>query len=625
MPPSEVETRFAPGFVIDARKGEAKLSLLGRQSGMSIADTADGVAVVLGRLFYTDELACDLGLSTAASDAEIALSLIARDGGDGFARLEGDFSLAVIDLRRGVITAGTDVMGGFGLYWTETADGISVSTALHPIAAAAEPTPHFLGEVLSLPMAEIGYTSDTAFKGVLRLVAGSRLDIDLATCAPRTVAYWNWAERIERPRAESLADVSAEYCERLASAVRQRMLGQVSAHVSGGMDSSAVAVLAADRLGSDATIDGISMVYDEIENLRQERPFIDAVYAARPRIRPHIGCADDHLDYDGIGAVPPHDEPFNGLFRFGLSRAGIEIAAEAGADTLLTGFGADEVLSNAPFYIADLLRAGRLASAYREAARWSQAQSCSVWRYLTPFGLKPLMPSLLSSGLGPWLRGGYAPWLKQDQTTIAPWVDRSFAREVDLRDRMLAHIRANVRGADSVVLSEALARLRYTSGDWVRRTIAAPLGVHMSHPFRDRRVMTLGLGARLAIRPEPHQQKPLLATAMQGIIPDPILRRRGKTHFNAVYFKGLGRNIQALEALIADPNSDPSGFFDKQTLRQCLYHAALGVTNVDGMVGLNNTMAIMAWFARLPEWRAEGPAPREHRRIRLSSAEPKIG
>jgi asparagine synthase (glutamine-hydrolysing) len=143
----------------------------------------------------------------------------------------------------------------------------------------------------------------------------------------------------------------------------------------------------------------------------------------------------------------------------------------------------------------------------------------------------------------------------------------------------------------------------------MRQTLARPLSLHVSHPFRDPRVMRLGLGARLAVRPDPGQQKPLLSAAMRGIIPEPILRRRSKTHFNAVYFKGLARNLPALDALTTAPVNDPLGVFDRDELRRCLHRAALGVAGVDAMVGLNNALAVLRWFSLLPDWRKAAPRP----------------
>jgi asparagine synthase (glutamine-hydrolysing) len=610
--------RAEPGFLVELDGSEAWITLFSRDALLVLAEAPDAAAVLLGRLTYRDELASRSGADPSADDAQLLLAAYRREGATALERLEGDFAAVVVDRRTGRIEASRDPMGGYPLYWKETADGAALATSLRllPDAVALAPDPDFISETLSLAVGEIDYFPGTAFRGVARLRGGERLTMTAGTRGAGLSRFWNWAEQVEQPVSSQLEDVAAEYRERLARAVRERLHGRVAAHVSGGMDSSAVALLAAPLMAERGSpLIGVSMVYDEVENLRVERTFIDQVYAAQPGIEAHRLRADDHLDFDGFATCPPHEEPYSGLFRIGLSRAGIEAAAGAGAQTLLTGFGADEVLSNAPFYIADLLRSGHIPEAWREASRWSRARSTTIWRYLWPFGVAPLLPSGLLSGWRSWLKRGYADWEHQDQSTIAPFIGRAFAHDTGLRNRMLAHVQANYRTQPSIVLSEALARLRSTSGDWMRQTLARPLGLHVSHPFRDPRVMRLGLGARLAVRPDPGQQKPVLSAAMHGIIPEPILRRRSKTHFNAVYFKGLARNLPVLDALTTDAASDPLGVFDRAELRRCLHRAALGVASVDAMVGLNNALATLRWFSLLPDWRKA--APRSARMVTL--------
>ena len=609
----QVATRWPePGYLVIASDTGVFIKLFGDDPLVGLAEESGFVALIFGRLTYRDELAARIGADAQSSDAQLVLAAFRKSGAKALEELEGDFAVVAIDVRAGRVETVRDPMGGYPVYWSETAGGVSLASSIRllPDAEALEPDPSFMSETLSLAIGEIDYFAGTAFKGVARLGGGQRLTIAPGRPGVTVTRFWNWAEQVERPESSRVEDASIEYRERLRRAVRERLRGRVAAHVSGGMDSSAVALLAAEPAArhNDGLI-GVSMVFDDIENLRAEIPFIDDVYAAAPSIEEHRLRADDHLDFDGFRNCPPHDEPSSGLFRSGLSRAGVEAAAGAGARTLLTGFGADEVLSNAPFYIADLLRSGKIGEAWREAGRWSRSKNCTIWRYLGPFGITPLMPSALKSGWRGWLNGGYADWQNQTQSTIASFVRRDFARETGLHARTIDHVRANYNGHSSVVLSEALARLRYTSGDFVRQTYARPLGLHVSHPFRDPRVMRFGLGARLAIRPDPGQQKPLLSSAMAGIMPESILRRRAKTHFNAVYFKGLSRNLPMLETLASDPANDPLGMFDLEELRRCIHRAALGVVNINGMVGLNNALSMLRWFSLLPEWRRTAVVP----------------
>jgi asparagine synthase (glutamine-hydrolysing) len=364
------------------------------------------------------------------------------------------------------------------------------------------------------------------------------------------------------------------------------------------MDSTAIALLARDALPADAApLAALSLTYDSLPGLDIEKPYLDLALA-QPGLVPYRIPGDDRLDFDVFHEPPPHDEPHSGLFRAGLDVALLEAAGRARADTVMTGFGADEMLASAPFYLADLLKAGRVREAWREAARWSHAHTCNPWRFFWPFAVRPLLPLVALTGLAP----RRPAWRRQSAATIPPWVLPQFAREGRLRERALAHLRHNFRGHRSVVLAEALARIRLTSGDWARATLAAPAGIHISHPFRDPRVLALGLGIRARVRPVPLQQKIVLARAMNGVLPRAIIERRAKSHFNALYYRGLARHRPYLEEMVRASAVDEHGLFDKDLLSECLRDAAAGGQTMDGVIGLNNTLAIVRWLALLPQW-----------------------
>jgi hypothetical protein len=108
----------------------------------------------------------------------------------------------------------------------------------------------------------------------------------------------------------------------------------------------------------------------------------------------------------------------------------------------------------------------------------------------------------------------------------------------------------------------------------------------VTHPFFDRRAFSLGLGIRSRVRPEPGGQKPILAAAMRGILPECTLNRSLKGHLNEPYYIGLSRNLPYLEALVEQAPVDDLGFLDRQAsstvcsaragkLRRCRGHVAV--------------------------------------------------
>ena len=386
------------GFAVVARDGRVEFRIFGRQRAdrpalVASGEDGDSQAVLMGRLYYRHDLRSRAGAADTpaqSSDAALALASYRKFGLAGVENLEGDFALAILDARERRLVASRDPMGGYPIYWLQRDGTVAVATGLRPLVDLL-PTRSvdvgFLAETLMLPFAEIDYFEGTAFEGIARLVPGSLLTVDLPR---RTVArreFWNWSDRIEDPGTDRVETIAERYGERLRAATRERLRGSVASHLSGGMDSTAVALLARDELGrTGRPLHALSLVYKDLSSLDRETPYLESALA-RPGIVPHRIIADDILDYDLFRDTPLHDEPYTGLFRAGLDIALTDAAAAAGADTILTGLGADEMLATVPFYIADLLRGGHIRAAWSESARWARAHNCSVWRFLRPFGL----------------------------------------------------------------------------------------------------------------------------------------------------------------------------------------------------------------------------------------------
>ena len=121
----------------------------------------------------------------------------------------------------------------------------------------------------------------------------------------------------------------------------------------------------------------------------------------------------------------------------------------------------------------------------------------------------------------------------------------------------------------------------------------------LTHPYLDPRVLSLGIGIQSRATPQPGAQKPILAAALRGILPECILNRPKKISFDAIYYMGLSRNLPRLEALIEQAPVDDLGFLDKAVLLDCLQRAALGNAN-DALVqsAMDRTLALLLWLTR---------------------------
>ena len=175
----------------------------------------------------------------------------------------------------------------------------------------------------------------------------------------------------------------------------------------------------------------------------------------------------------------------------------------------------------------------------------------------------------------------------------------------------VAHLRLYA-SCRPVALSLMLAALKAHNGDTCRWYMAAPRGIVMAHPFLDPRLVQLGLGIKLRFRQEPGRQKPILAHALRDVLPAAIRDRRGKGHFNEIYYAGLARHLPTLETLIRRAPVEDLGWVDKGVLVECLRQAALGVDPSGfGVSQLEITLSLLAWLSLQEKGRGSPPAPVE--------------
>jgi asparagine synthase (glutamine-hydrolysing) len=538
--------------------------------------------VLLGELHYRADLQVGPG---RPDDAERVARVYRRGGRAGLAALEGDFAFLLYDRPAGRLVAARDPMGGHRLYHQRLGAQVIVATDLATLHRRRGRRPDLdldhLADYLAgrSPVNEPAGTS-TPFRGVERVPAGASLQIDIPALTVSVQPLFPSLE-VSIGRVGALPDLAAEYREVLLAAVRERAVGRVACHVSGGLDSSAVLRCAADAAaqGRCTLVAGISVVYRDLRLLARETPYVQQALGIAPGMPSVRLDGDDLLDFDAFADPPQHDEPHPGLWRMGMDRALTLAASDAGAERVLTGIGADEVLDIHPFHLADDLRRWRLTRAWQEARRWAAADNTNPWTVLRPFGLDPLLTR----------RRPRAP-------DVPSYVRPEFARHTALAERLSERAASESAPHPMAAVEFALAGICSRIGDPVRWAVAHPVGLIVSHPFLDLRVLRTGLTVMANTRPDPEPSKPLLRAAMRGALPEPILTRRRKGHFNEVYYRGLLRNRDRLVELVRDPAVAGLGILDDEAVVATLDRGALGGLAVPDMHQLNLALTLARWL-----------------------------
>ncbi|MDN5870414.1 MAG: asparagine synthase-related protein [Nitrococcus sp.] len=576
-------------------------------------DARTGAAVAfVGQLFYCAELPQSVrgtGLEKALSNAELVLQIFRGHGTKGLERLEGAFALAVFDPDERRIIVQRDPLGVWPLYYCCAYRRVRVGTSLLSLAAqvpGANVDPGFVGRFLMFTSAFVERPEEkTAFTGLRRVLPGTQLALCPGRQSEQLWRYsWRWNNEQCQPTNMTLEEAGTCYTSLLRQAVEERTRhGRPAAHLSGGMDSSSIVCFAREIFSKHPQrrrLPTLSLVY-ELESLACEQSYIDLVLQQGGPIEPKFLRGDDLLAFGWFDReIPPHDEPYPGLFYLAAERALVDAAAGVGATNVLSGAGAELTAEGNRLHMADLLRRGRVLATLREARRWSLVRNESAWSVLRRTAIAPSVPPMLRDGVRVFLRGGHGRWPALGRYSIPPWIRRSFARAHGLRREGLDWARFGRR----FPIERAAYRigLGCAAGSWAGWYLAGPVGIHVSRPFLDPRVIEFALGLPRELREVPGVSKPLLSAGMRGVLPQPIRTRIYKRGFNDVFFMGLARHLAPLEDLVRRSRVDDLGLLDKALLIDAMRQHAHGIGQTAAGDRISRTLALIAWLDRLSAW-----------------------
>jgi asparagine synthase (glutamine-hydrolysing) len=514
LTPSALEPRIAVRAEGRAALAVLDFSLHGPSSVPPI-ETADGWLAADLRLDRTRELAAALDLAGNTDEHTLAAAALARWNADLPDRLDGDFALAAWDPTRERFVCARDIMGVRPLCFTHVAGKFLAFASLPEALQVPGLVPRRVDRLGIARLAIEHYSNgrNTGYEGIDWLEAGHSLILTREGLrlhrawrpAPASVGAW-------RGSAEQAA---LRLRELLSDAVRQRLAGtgDVAAHLSGGLDSSSLAVIAARLLrGQGRRLHAYSLLarHGAATGLLDERAYVEAVLAQEPDIA--------WSAVEGADMVPRDPRP-------PLSGAPAEAedticaaAREAGCDRLLSGAGGDETVTYAGEAMhAALFRHGRWAALHAELAARARREGWSLARTFVRRVAAPLAPQALKT-----LRrrlAGRPPLPAPDRL-------RFLAPDLRAQFRAAAALPTARHTADERI---ALLTDSYVVGRNVRwAAIGARRGIAFTFPMLDRRVIDFMLSLPLErLVGDGYTRQPHRA-AMTGILPEAIRLRESK-------------------------------------------------------------------------------------------------
>lgn len=461
----------------------------------------DFVMVFEGRLDDRANLARALDIADKQlklmSDSQLVLAAYVQWGVDAFARIYGEYTLAIWHTKSQQLMLIRDPLGyHHSVFYTQAKGLFAFATTMPALQTLPEVSRDIneakLADFLVLNHNELHTTLN---QDIYRLPPAQCLQIDLGRRQPVIKTYWEFdlQREIRYPRDEDyVTHFNALFDQVVADNLRSSHA--VGAFMSGGIDSSATATTAARQLKqSDQSLSTYTAVPQS--TFKGQRPhgryndettLVRAIAARHENLQAHFIDSADKTPLDGLEHYfMHHSAPFrNPCNRVWMENI-MQIAAARGERVLLTGqHGNMSISYDGSFTLPEWLLRGRWIKLYWGLRHLHGYREVSAWRWLKRWGILPALPDRLFK----WYRR--LRMRHQQAWTINAGIRAEFAREQNVVERARAvgfdmdyRLPRNGRAARW----EVLQGIDY-SGD-LHAGWRAAYGVDLRDPTSDRRII----------------------------------------------------------------------------------------------------------------------------------------
>lgn len=491
------------------------------------------VAVVDARLDEPDELrhALELAPSSPATTADLILLAWLQWGEACAEKIDGDFAFAVWDPRKPCLYLARDRMAGRPLYVHHVPGKLLVFGSTSHAVLAHPRVPRDINEARIADFLVEGLEG-VDFTSTFHLAVERHPPRHTLLVTPgqhRLRRYWT----LEPGRAGPLPKGDDEWAEALTAvmerAVAQRLTGpeRVGSMLSGGLDSTSLAIIAGEQLQAAGRppLPTFSAIHSGLDGCKETEAVRHLL--GMPIFEPHVTDLADLGDRlpKLLRFLDEFDEPFDS--HMSLVDAQYLSAAEAGINGVLDGNDGDSLFSDGDA-LRRQIRTGRWVAARKNARGLALIYGGRPWQHLLPPTRSALMPAWLRRLLWP-LRSRQ----RHHQHMARSLISTEFAERIGLNER-LERLRAlrslSPLPGPELEAAEALMHTFPVVGLERYYRVASRHGVTPLHPFTERRLLELCVHFPDRQRLRDGWSKPVLRHAMHGRMPEPVRWRADKQH-----------------------------------------------------------------------------------------------
>lgn len=475
------------------------------------------LAVLAGRLDNLSYLSQQLDRPQSAESnkveaAEILLAVFQKWGPKGVDRLRGSFTGFITDGRS--LWAFRDHFGTRPLYYSDHAGRFAAASEIKQVLAVAEVPAEPNTRYLQWLIFGGRDLADTAYRHVRRIQKRTVVEISSESSEARKTEYWDPSPIVATAKLD-LNEAIDGLREALQTAVSRAMSGEDAILLSGGLDSPALAAFAAKGPYPSRPIQAATSVYPDypsVDESKWTRLVADYLGIELHEFVAQASNLDD-LEY----WLRLTDGPID-LLSIPESAEAYRFCRSLGARTVLTGEMAEVVFESRGYLLDHLVASGQWRQAIRllGGPRKTLRQSGWLGRELVRMCAPPAwVLAYRERNRRRHPHPGIPKWIDQGHFSYDGAV---FYDTFPTRQRWVEVQTGWLRGPSVGVDADEVC--------------ASVCGVEVRRPFSDVDLFEYVLTLPASVKFHGPRHKPLLRTAMRGLIPDAIVDRKDKTLFN---------------------------------------------------------------------------------------------
>lgn len=549
---------------------------------------------------------------TDLADTELVIRLYEHDG-DGFLEhLDGQFALALWDIRKKRLMLCRDKVGTRPLYYTQSSGKLWFASEIKALLAISERRASLSPEGLAQAFTYWApLEPSTAFRDIHGLPAGHLLVVD-ETSKATPKRYWDLrfptAEKLREDR-PSFSDATEKLRALLMEVVRDQLEAdvEVGAYLSGGLDSSGLVALMSKL--SSKPVRTFSLVFDD-EGF-DEGSHQAVIAKAFGTVHSSLRCSH-RLVAEAFPKLVFHTEaPLLRTAPAPLLQLSAHVR-DSGYGLVLSGEGADELFAG-----YDLFKEAMIRRFWARQPRSEMRPKLleRLYPYLEHSPVKQLAMAKAFFGRGFEHRHraifGHIPRWATSSRALA-FLSR------DLRDELrdwdpLAHCESLL--PPEIESWQPLARYQYIEAKTLLSShllpsqgdrVAMAHGVGLRMPYLDRRIIDYSSQLPAHFKLQGLREKHILRRALAEHLP-PAIASRPKQPYRAPDSRSFfddGKTVDYVEELLGEKRLREAGLFDPAAVsklyEKCRQGRAIGFSDNQAFVGIVSTMLLDELFIRRP-------------------------